>query len=175
MICDIGNFTKVKLLKKPKYRACMENPYLQKKIILFADDTIMKLTRWPVCNNLTKEQYVNWSQDYRKGEGKRLWNYAFDNKVQSDWKQNGGCVVIPQCSQCTTFGCRRHIKENIQQENWPVKLQFHHTCGSDKDSYCALLSSHQMIIHQFLKTQSMQQLKLRDDQMVADVMNQIKE
>ena len=175
MYMSIGNFVWVKLGKKAQYRLVMETPYLKKYIILFANDTIMKLTPWPMCNNLTEAQYKNWSKKYKKNAGKQIWNYAFDGAVNADWRETGGCVVVPQCSQCDTFGCKRHMKENVKQEDWPQNVRIHHTCQSNKDEYCSLLSSQQMIIHQFLKTQSMQHTRLQsnDEQLVSDVMNKI--
>ena len=136
----------------------------------------MKLTPWPLCNNLTTLQYQNFMKNYDKKNAKKTWNYAFDNFV-GDWKKEGGCVIVPQCGhgQCKIVGCQRHKKQNIANQKWPTKWKLYHTCGSSKKSRVALLSSHQMIVHQFLKTQSIQQMKLynSDEQLLNNVVNQI--
>lgn len=156
----------------------MENPHLIKYVIVFPEDIIMKLTPWPLCNNLTVKQLENFAKDYsNKKQVRNIWNYAFQNFDKDDWKKDGGCVIVPQCSQCTSYGCLRHIKQNLENDNWPTHIRPHHTCKSDKNCHVALLSSEQMIVHQFLKTQSIQQMKLQtnDEQLISNVMNQVQE
>ena len=162
--------------RKPEFKVCTINRFGSVKIIIYTEDIIMKVTPWPLCNKLTKVQSENFNKDYNKKNVKNVWNYAFENFV-GDWKTQGGCVVVPQCGyeNCNTVGCQRHKKQNVANENWPTKWKVHHTCDSNRKRRVALLSSHQMIVHQFLKTQSIHQMKLHnsDEQLLNNVVNQI--
>ena len=158
----IGNFTFVKPLKKPKFKVCRDDPYHRSMIIIAAEDVIMKLCPWPICNPLNETQYKNFNSSYTKNNGNRIFNYAFEN--YSEWKENGGCVIVPQCAQnnCNLFACRRHL--HLNEKLQPPAVRMHHTCRFDKNEKVALLSCEQMIVQQFLKTQASNQMKNQSDE-----------
>lgn len=171
----IGNFTKVKQLIKPQFRVCKDDMYHNTRIIIFPEDVIMKLYPAPLCNFLTDAQDQHLHKPYRKGEGIEIYNYGFEHV--EDFKQNGGCVLIPQCMQenCNNYGCKRPRHLILNKRIKPNKFKMFHTCGFDKKNKIALLSCEQFIIHQFLKTQSTNEMKLQssEEQIVNDVVRQM--
>ena len=174
-IC-VGNFTRVKLLSLPKFKLVMDDLYHPKRIIVFPEDVIEKLTPWPICNPLNEQQYINFNQSYTKKDAHYLWYYGFD-KV-SNWKKNGGCVMIPECPMpnCTRYGCKKHLQQVKAQKLKPMKSRLHHTCGSNKKEHCALLSSQQGIVRKWLKTdvnQKQMKMDVNQEQLVTNVLNQV--
>ena len=164
-----GNFTKVKLLKKPEFRRAFDDNHNRTLVIVFPHDVIMKLHPVPNCNHLNKQQSENFYKNYSKNKGNNIYNYGFE-KVD-DWKHKGGCVLVPRCEniKCHTFGCSKHLQSNRKIK--PTHFRMWHTCGYDKKDKIALLSCEQMIVYQFLKTQPTIEMKVQASEETGDDAN----
>ena len=172
-VCIIGNFTKVKLLKKPKFKCCWDNKNHRMLSIVFPEDIVMKLYPVPICKSLNKIQSENFNAKYDPKKPNKIYNYAFENFTQ--YKTKGGCVLIPQCMQlnCNHYACNKHkyLNEKIQ----PQQFKMHHNCGFDKINKIALLSCEQMVVYQFMKTQGNFEMKLKSNEelIMEDALSQM--
>ena len=159
----------------PKFKIAKDDLYHNTRLVLFPHDIIEKLTPWPICNGLNEQQYINWTKERTNKDAHETWYYGFDGVP--DWKTDGGCVMIPQCPQegCNRYACQTHLNTVKKNQLKPTKRYLHHTCGYNKETQVALLSSQQGIVHSWLKTQSMDQMKndINQDQLVDDVVKQI--
>ena len=153
---DVGNFTKVKLGAWPRYKKCVINGQTEKTIV-FGEDTVCKLHPTSKCKHLNEQQYKNFFAKCTRGEANKLYYYAFNNV--SNWKVDGGCVIVPKCTTdgCDVYGCRKHL--NLKAK--PSTFKAMHLCDFDTDKQVCLLSSRQMIISSFLKTKSTKPIPVR--------------
>ena len=172
---SVGNFTKVKLLALPQFRVAKDDRYHITHVVVFPHDFIEKLTPWPICNPLNEIQFNNFHKEYKKSEANSLFYYGFDG-VQN-WQTDGGCVMIPKCPMptCERYGCVEHLEQVKKERREPSETRMHHTCGYNKQTHVALLSSQQGIVHKWLKTQALDETKnvINQEQLIDDVMNQV--
>ena len=155
---DVGNFTKARLGAWPKYKKSVLNDRSE-KIIVFAQDTVCKLHPTPKCKHLSEQQYKNFFAKCKRGESNKLYYYAFNNV--SNWKVNGGCVIVPKCTNkgCNAYACKKHL--NLKSK--PHQFKAMHLCGFDSNEQVCLLSGRQMIISSFLKTKSTKPIPVRQN------------
>jgi hypothetical protein len=172
---EIGNFIKVKEGKRPSFKKQMNDNGKSKLIVIFANDIVSKLHKGSNCKMITEQQFKNFYYNYKTLEdGNSIWYYAFNNV--KNWKQNGGCVLVPQCptENCNIFGCQIHLNNNIKIK--PKKYTIFHFCGyTNKNDYVCLLSGRQMVIESWMKTSSIKSLNLtvNDEDLFRECMNKI--
>ena len=153
---DMGNFTKVINPKLPKFQRMHDCDNESINVVVFPSDIICKLHRGLICKQLHPTQYANWYRPYGAGEGNQIYYYGMNNLPE--WKTKGGCVHVPKCLMqgCEEFGCDKHLKYNIDKR--PTEMKTRHVCGFDDVDKICLLSSFQMIVQSWLKTNSVNQL-----------------
>ena len=156
---QIGNFSKVKFGKMPKFARVNQDDNDKKPLLVvtFPNDIIAKLHPTTKCCRLNRKQYHNLHQKYKPNDKQyhkhRRYYYGIDNVP--DWETNGGCILLPKCHvpNCTKkWGCTKsdHFNPCVK----PTEFKMHHQCGFNPTNRICLLSSSQMIVNAFCKTGS---------------------
>ena len=145
---QIGNFVHVKDDIWPTFAKCFLSNGQPETTVIFAKDVICKLHPTSNCKHLNKQQYTNFFSKCINDN--QIYYYAFNGV--DDWKTEGGCVVIPQCTDddCKCYACVEHL--DLQKR--PDFFKEMHLCGFDFESRVCLLSHRQMIVNSFLRTGS---------------------
>lgn len=161
--CDIGNFTNVKLGEWPLFGKNLLKDGDTERTVIFGQDIISELHPAPNCKNINEQQCKNFYTKCSISNRNQIYYYAFNNVT--NWKTEGGCVVLPQCTNenCDKYGCSEHL--DVSKE--PSAFGVLHLCECDFKNKVCLLSHRQMIVNSFLKTKSIKhvtQLQCIDDE-----------
>ena len=156
---DVGNFIHVKFGRFAKYRLCRDEVGNPKYAIIFPADITMKLHKATIFKHLSKNQH-DCFHNVEKSSQLNIYYYGFDKEL--NWKKNGGCCLMPMCQQpqCETMACQTHLDVNKKSKP-PTQFKMVHPCGFDGKNQICLLSTDQMIVSHFLKTQSTNILKMQ--------------